>query len=103
MRRDEALDFTPWPAENISLLGEAIGKNLKEDPLTEVKVGPLRLDVLAGDADTGDKLVVENQLKWTNTHHSGQLMTYPTGRDARVSVWVATEFRYEYAEGCWDN
>lgn len=98
MWQNEALDFTPWLAENISLLGDTIGKKLKEDPLTEVRVGPLRLDILAEDAVTGDKVAVENQLDWTNTHHLGQLVTYATGCDARVSVWVATEFRYEFAE-----
>lgn len=98
MWQNEALDFTPWLAENIRLLGKTIGKNLKEDPLTEVRVGPLRLDILAEDADTGDKVAVENQLDWTNTHHLGQLVTYATGCNARVSVWVATEFRHEYAE-----
>ena len=98
MWQNEALDFTPWLAENISFLGEAIGKNLKEDPRTEVVVGPLRLDILAEDADTGVRVAVENQLEWTDTHHLGQLITYATGCDARVSVWIATEFRYEYAE-----
>ena len=96
--KDEALDFTPWLAGNIHVLGATIGMNLKEDPDTEVRVGPLRLDILAEEVNTGVKVAIENQLEWTNTHHLGQLITYATGCNARVAVWVATEFRYEYAE-----
>lgn len=93
----EALDFTPWLAKNLNLLGQEIGLELK--PIqTEKQVGPLSLDILAEEADTGVKVAIENQLEWTDTHHLGQLITYATGTDARIAVWVATEFRYEYAE-----
>ena len=47
--------------------------------------------------DSGEKVAIENQLEWTDTHHLGQLITYATGCEARIAVWVATEFRYEYA------
>lgn len=93
----EAHDFTPWLARNLGLLGDALGIRL-ENPRTEVPVGPLRLDILAEEAETGSKVAIENQLEWTDTHHMGQLVTYASWFDARVVIWVAPEFRYEYAK-----
>ena len=93
---DEALDFTPWLAQNLDLLGEELGMKL-ELVQQEKAVGPMSLDILAKDSDTGDLVAIENQLEWTDTHHLGQLLTYATGCDARVAIWVATEFRHEYA------
>ena len=93
---NEALDFTPWLAENLDLLGEEIGIRLKLVQ-QEKAVGPMSLDILARDKDTKELVAIENQLEWTDTHHLGQLLTYATGCDAHVAIWVATEFRYEYA------
>ena len=67
----------------------------------EVAVGPYFLDILAKahGEDGGDLLVaIENQLEWSDLLHPGQLLTYATGRDARVAVWVAPEFRRQLAE-----
>ena len=94
---DEALDFTPWLAENLDLLGDELGMKL-ELVQREKAVGPMSLDILARETDTGDLVAIENQLEWTDTHHLGQLLTYATGVDASVAIWVATEFRHEYAE-----
>ena len=93
---NEALDFTPWLAKNLALLGDELGMKL-ECIQQEKAVGPMSLDILAKDTDTGDSVAIENQLEWTDTHHLGQLLTYATGVDARVAIWVATEFRHEYA------
>ena len=94
---NEALDFTPWLANNLDLLGEELGIGL-ELVQQEKAVGPMSLDILARDTDTKELVAIENQLEWTDTHHLGQLITYATGCDAHVAVWVATEFRHEYAE-----
>ena len=93
---NEALDFTPWLAQNLNLLGEELGIRL-ELVQQEKAVGPMSLDILARDTDTDELVAIENQLEWTDTHHLGQLLTYATGCDARVAIWVATEFRHEYA------
>ena len=93
----EALDFTPWLAENLDLLGEVLGMKLtfcqREKP-----VGPLYLDILAQRVGDGVKVAIENQLEWTDVGHLGQLITYATGCDARIAIWVAPEFGYEFAE-----
>ena len=97
MWQHEALDFTPWLARNLDLLGEELGMKL-ELVQQEKQIGPLYLDILAREADEGVLVAIENQLAWTDIGHLGQLLTYATGSDAHVAIWVAPEFRYEYAK-----
>ena len=93
----EALDFTPWLAANLDLLGEAIG--LRLEPIErEHPVGQLSLDILARDAAADVRVAIENQLAAANLSHLGQLITYATGSDAPTAVWVATGFRRELAD-----
>ena len=91
----EAEDFTPWLAENLTLLGEALGMDLKEVK-QEAPVGPFSLDILAREAERDISVVIENQLEWTDHTHLGQLLTYAAGYDARVVVWVTPHFQDEH-------
>ena len=93
---DEARDFTPWLARNLGLLSDAVGLKL-ELVQEEAAVGPFSCDILAREADTGEHVAIENQLEWSDHSHFGQLLTYTAGRNARVSIWVAPDFRYEHA------
>ena len=96
--KDEALDFTPWLACNLDLIGKVIGKNL-EFVEREKKVGSfLYLDILARETDTGRLVAIENQLEWTDTDHMGRLIAYSTLLDARIAIWIAPEFLYEHAK-----
>ena len=96
----EAHNFTPWLADHLDLLGDELGMKL-ELVGREKQVGSLYLDILARDADDADKdvlVAIENQLDLTDTDHLGGLLAYMAGCDASVAIWVAPEFRYEYAE-----
>lgn len=98
MWKDEALDFTPWLACNLNLVGDLIDKDL-EFKKREIAVCPyLFLDILAKETDTGKLVAIENQLEWADTDHLGRLIAYSTLLDARIVIWVATEFMYEHAE-----
>ena len=93
----EAHDFTPWLANNLDLLGATLGLQL-ELVAQEKPVGPFRLDILAEETATGSLVAIENQLEWTDFGHLAQLLVYSAGCGARVAIWVATEFLYEFAE-----
>ena len=93
----ESLNFTPWLAKNLHLLGKVL--DMKLEPVqTEVPVGPYFLDILAREANEGVMVAIENQLEETDLSHLGQMLTYATGCGAHVAIWVATEFTYEHAQ-----
>ena len=91
----EAQDFTPWLAENLDKLGEALGLDL-ELRGEEQPVGPFFLDVLAHDRGGDRPVIIENQLEATNHGHLGQLLTYAAGYDAGVIVWLTGDFQDEH-------
>ena len=97
MWRHEALNFTPWLADHLELLGEAIGLKL-ESVKQEQQVGSFSLDILARETDEDVTVAIENQLEWTDHGHLGQLLTYAAGCDAHIGIWVAPDFQYEHAE-----
>ena len=88
---EEDVNFTPWLAENISLLSSLIGMDLEVEAL-EKEVGPYRADIVCKDAATGNMVLIENQLEPTDHSHLGQLITYAVGVDAVTSVWVSSRF-----------
>lgn len=99
----EALDFTPWLADNIAELGEALGMNLKLEK-KEAAVGDFSLDILATDNDSGRPVIIENQLAATNHDHLGKLLTYAAGFDSYAAVWVTRAFRDEHRQAIdWHN
>lgn len=95
--RDEAANFTPWLAENISQLGEALSMDLEVET-AEAPVGAYSLDILARDVGNSHLVIIENQLEVTDHTHLGQLLTYMAGFEANVVVWIAKEFRDEHRE-----
>lgn len=92
---NEAHDFTPWLANRLDLLGDALGMEL-EIVQREAAVGPFSLDILAQDSLTGEMVAIENQLEWTDHTHLGQILVYAAGRDARTVIWVTPHFREEH-------
>lgn len=87
----EAHDFTPWLAENLDRLSEAIGLDLELEGY-EVQVGPYRADIVANDPSDGTRVLIENQLEDANHQHLGQVLAYLAGVEAKVVVWIAKEF-----------
>ena len=92
---NEAQDFTPWLAEHLSILGESLGLDLELES-SEAPVGPFALDVLATDLGSRRRVVIENQLEFTDHDHLGKLLTYASGYEAGVVDWLAREFRDEH-------
>lgn len=83
----EALNFTPWVAENVELLADAVGLDITVDE-TESSVGNFNVDIQASETGTDRKIIIENQLEDTDHDHLGKLITYASGKDADVVIWV---------------
>lgn len=96
---DEARDFTPWLAqeENLRRLSDALNLELELDRV-EVAVGPYSADIVATDASSNTKVVIENQLEKTNHDHLGKVLTYASGLEARILIWIAKTFTEEHRQ-----
>ncbi len=88
----EAHNFTPWLAENIGQLSEAVGIPLEVEG-TEVSVESFSADILARNTMDDSIVLIENQLEGSDHTHLGQIMTYLAGLEAHTIIWVAKDFR----------
>ena len=96
--KHEQYDFSKWLAseENISELGDTLNLSLT-DIQTEQFVGSYRCDIICKDDVTGKSVLIENQLEQTNHDHLGKIITYASGLNASVIVWIVAEAREEHA------
>lgn len=94
----EQYGFSTWlsKVENINELGEVLGLNLT-DIKTEQFVGNYRCDIICKDEITNKTVLIENQLEATNHDHLGKIITYASGLDATVIVWIVKSARDEHA------
>lgn len=95
--KHEAKDFTPWLAkeENLEILGEAVGIDITLEE-QESNVGDFSVDLFATEEGTGRKIIIENQLEDTNHDHLGKIITYASGKDAGVIIWIVKRARDEH-------
>ena len=97
--KNEAQNFTKWLAktENISLLSDEIGIDI-EPVQIEAQVGKFNVDILAQIENTDKTVIIENQLETTNHDHLGKLITYASGHDAEIIIWIVREVREEHRQ-----
>ena len=96
--KHEASGFSKWLAEpqNIQYLNETINLNLV-DIQTEKNVGGYKCDVVCRDEFTDKVVIIENQLESTNHDHLGKIITYASGLDASVIIWIVKVAREEHS------
>lgn len=97
--KHEASDFTNWLAkkENLDLLSEEIGIDISLIQ-TEASVGKFNVDILAEEENTGKKIIIENQLEPTDHDHLGKVITYASGHDAEIIIWIVKNVRDEHKQ-----
>lgn len=91
----ESQDFTPWLAENLDVLEEALGVDLELEA-REKSVGRFSADILCRETGSDSWVLIENQLEKTDHTHLGQLLTYAAGLEAVTVVWIANSFTDEH-------
>ena len=89
---NEARDFTPWLADNLDRLSQAIGIPM-ELAGAEVSVEQFSADILARNPADNSLVLIENQLENTDHTHLGQILTYLAGLEAQTVIWIARSFQ----------
>ena len=80
--KHEAFDLTRWLQDNIDVLNEAIDFNIS-NPEIEQSAGSFKVDIVAED-DSGNPVIIENQLEKSDHDHLGKLITYSEANSAIV-------------------
>lgn len=95
--KHEQYDFSEWLSqkENIEQLEDILGLTLIGIS-KEAYVGSYRCDIFAKDETTGTKVIIENQLESSNHDHLGKIITYASGLDAKVIVWIVKQAKEEH-------
>ena len=96
--KNEEYDFTPWLAkeENIQLLGDEINLDLEVEGI-EMAIGSYKADIVARDG-YNRTVIIENQLEKTDHKHLGQIITYASGVEAEIMIWVCTQVTDEHRQ-----
>ncbi len=92
---EEDRDFTPWLSQHLALLGREIGIDIILSDV-EASVGDFRVDILAKEESTGRKIIIENQLEYTDHNHLGQIITYAAGVKAKIIIWIVSNVREDH-------
>jgi len=92
--KHEDYDFTSWLQDNIDVLNDALGLSLS-NPESEQSARSFNVDLLAED-ETGNPVIIENQLEKSDHNHLGKLITYLTAIGAKTAVWIVEDPRPEH-------
>src|SRR5205085_6047016 len=83
-----------WLENNLDIL-----ENVFDFKLTtrtrEHSTGNFSVDLVAED-DSGNIVIIENQLEKSNHDHLGKIITYLASVDASKAIWIVSEPRQEH-------
>ena len=98
----EAYDFTQWLQDNIEVLNDVLDFDLSA-PESEQSAGSFSADLVAED-ESGNLVIIENQLEKSNHDHLGKLITYLVTLDAKRAIWIVADPRPEHVSAiAWLN
>jgi hypothetical protein len=92
--KHEATDFTKWLQDNIDILSEATNLNLY-NPESEQAAGAFSVDLVAED-ESGNPVIIENQLEKSDHDHLGKILTYLVAMAAKTAIWIVADPRPEH-------
>lgn len=92
--KHEARDFTKWLQDNIDILNEVLDLSLSSAE-SERSAGDFSVDLVAED-ESGNPVIIENQLEKSNHDHLGKLITYLVAIGARTAIWIVANPRPEH-------
>lgn len=81
----------------LEILSEAVGIDIVVEE-QESNVGDFSVDLYATEEGTGRRIIIENQLEETNHDHLGKIITYASGKDAEVIIWIVKKARDEHKQ-----
>jgi hypothetical protein len=90
----EAHNFTEWLENNLDIFKDVIDFKII-NPKREHGTENFRVDLVAED-ESGNKVVIENQLEKSNHDHLGKVITYLASVDATKAIWIVSEPRQEH-------
>lgn len=93
----EQYGFSAWLAQpdKIEELNKALGTSIT-DVQKEVNVQKFRCDLVGINGSTDEKVIIENQLEMSDHDHLGKIITYASGLDAKIIIWIVKEAREEH-------
>ena len=92
--KHEALDLTRWMENNIDVINELLDIELSNVE-REKAVGDFSVDLTAED-ESGNLVIIENQLAKSDHEHLGKLITYLSSLEAKTAIWIVPEPRPEH-------
>jgi hypothetical protein len=92
--RHEALDFTTWLERNPDALSDVLDFSL-ENIERERAAGSFSVDLVAED-ESGNAVVIENQLEKSDHDHFGKVITYLAALEAKAAIWIVSDPRPEH-------
>jgi hypothetical protein len=90
----ESVDFTKWLQDNIDILNEVIDLDLS-NPESEQSAGAFSVDLVAED-ESGNPVIIENQLEKSDHDHLGKILTYLVAMAAKTAIWIVSDPRPEH-------
>jgi len=92
--KHEAYDFTKWLQDNLDVLNDCIDFTLTTAD-REAAAGDFSVDLVAED-ESGNKVIIENQLERSNHDHLGKVLTYLVAMEAKAAIWIVSDPRPEH-------
>lgn len=92
--KHEANNFTKWLQSNTDVISEVINIPLSNVE-REQSTGNFFVDLIAED-NSGNTVIIENQLEKSDHEHLGKIITYLSSMDAKTAIWIVSEPRPEH-------